>query len=227
MIDPKLAIRLKRAWNGLTDEQRARIKPLVDTTHAKLENILLTGATPSPIQRRELVYFKAALEDREDIYVKSAIMASKQSATFGGAVSTDPSGNIIGFGKYQLLDPGWLEAAVVWLENLAFGDTFPFGITLPMRRTIPNKVKISLAGDFGTGDWGSTGNPAASTKIRKVIAGLAADISIHLGDVYYAGTDGSEQANLISLWPAGSLGSLTMNSNHEMYPVGCRSTTWR
>ena len=223
MIDPRLAIRLKRAWKALTNEQRARIRPLAERAHTELGSILSTRAMPAPItpiQHRELIYFKAALEDREEVYVRSAIMASKQSAALGEVIGTDPSGNIIGFGKYQLLDPGWLEAGVVWLEDLAFGDVFPFGTELPGRRTIPNNVNIALAGDFGTGDWGRDSNPAASTKIRILIKGMTPDISIHLGDVYYAGTNGSEQANLITIWPAGSIASLTMNSNHEMYPGG-------
>jgi hypothetical protein len=107
MIDPRLAIRLKRAWKALTNEQRARIRPLAERAHTELGSILSTRAMPAPItpiQHRELIYFKAALEDREEVYVRSAIMASKQSAALGEVIGTDPSGNIIGFGKYQLLD---------------------------------------------------------------------------------------------------------------------------
>jgi hypothetical protein len=81
-------------------------------------------------------------------------------------------------------------------------------------------VKIALLGDFGTGDWGSPTNPAASTKIRKLVAELRPEITIHLGDVYYSGRVSAEQGNLVGIWPAGSLGSVALNSNHEMYPGG-------
>jgi hypothetical protein len=49
------------------------------------------------------------------------------------------------------------------------------------------------------------------------MAALKPHVTIHLGDVYYAGSGDQEQHNLIQLWPAGSLASLTLNSNHEMY----------
>jgi hypothetical protein len=77
-----------------------------------------------------------------------------------------------------------------------------------------------MVGDFGTGDWGSESNLAASTKIRRAVEKLRPQISIHLGDVYYAGTAGAELANLVDIWPAGTIGSLALNSNHEMYPGG-------
>jgi hypothetical protein len=38
--------------------------------------------------------------------------------------------------------------------------------------------------------------------------------------VYYAGTSDEEQHLLVNLWPEGSIGSLTLNSNHEMYSGG-------
>jgi hypothetical protein len=44
--------------------------------------------------------------------------------------------------------------------------------------------------------------------------------TIHLGDVYYAGTGGEEASKLLSLWPRGMKGSFAMNSNHEMYSGG-------
>ena len=42
-------------------------------------------------------------------------------------------------------------------------------------------------------------------------------LTIHLGDVYYAGTGDQEQHQFVNLWPKGSIGSLALNSNHEMY----------
>jgi hypothetical protein len=46
---------------------------------------------------------------------------------------------------------------------------------------------------------------------------LNPQITIHLGDVYYAGTSKQEQHLLVDIWPKGSIGSLALNSNHEMY----------
>jgi hypothetical protein len=112
-------------------------------------------------------------------------LGEMQAKERGAAPLVDAGGNIWGIGKYQQLDPGWLEAAVVWLENLSTGAKFPFGTSIPLPPPvkIPNNARIALAGDFGTGDWGFW-SPAASTKIRKLISALQADITIYLGDVY-------------------------------------------
>ena len=37
----------------------------------------------------------------------------------GIVVTVDGGGEIWGTGKYEALDPGWLEAFVLWLENLS------------------------------------------------------------------------------------------------------------
>jgi Calcineurin-like phosphoesterase len=92
-------------------------------------------------------------------------------------------------------------------------------VNLPQTISIPNQVQIGIAGDWGTGEW-RTVNPAPSTKVCTAIAKLDPHITIHLGDVYYSGTADQEQHLLIPVWPRGSLGSFTLNSNHEMYSGG-------
>jgi hypothetical protein len=89
--------------------------------------------------------------------------------------------------KYQQLDPGWLGAAAAWLEHLILGKhAFPAGT--PSVTNIPDDLAIAIAGDFGTGNWGTAADPA------------------------------EEIANLVKLWPKGSGPdtSYTMNANPEM-----------
>jgi hypothetical protein len=132
-------------------------------------------------------------------------------------IKVGPGGQILGTGKYQELDPLWeLVAGTVWLENLLHKHPFPPGTPTPV--PIPDQVTIALAGDFGTGNFGASDSP--STKISKVIPGLNPQFTIHLGDVYYAGTSGEESSKLMNFWPKGSAGSFTLNSNHEMYSGG-------
>src|SRR5262249_37065110 len=88
------------------------------------------------------------------------------------------------------------------------------GGTIP----IPDQATIVMAGDFGTGNFGATDSP--STKISKFVPSLDPDITIHLGDVYYAGTTGEEAGNLLNFLPAGSKASFALNSNHEMLSGG-------
>jgi hypothetical protein len=112
------------------------------------------------------------------------------------------------------LDPGWVEAAGIWLEHFILGkQKFPAGQPgiLPM----PDQVTLAIAGDWGTGNFAPEPSPAF--KIKDFIPTLNPHYTIHLGDVYYAGTNGEETTNLVDAWPAGSLGSFTLNSNHEMY----------
>src|SRR6266851_5421986 len=72
-------------------------------------------------------------------------------------------GSLIGPGKWEALDGGWLEA---------------FG----------NYILLKLG-----------------------------KITIHLGDVYYSGTQDEESGNFVSDWTPAKRGALMLNSNHEMY----------
>jgi hypothetical protein len=80
-----------------------------------------------------------------------------------------------------------------------------------------------VLGDWGTGKWrdGNDPNGPAISIIDQVAAmNPLPDVTIHLGDVYYAGTENQEEALFLGPWVAGSQGSFTLNSNHEMYPSG-------
>jgi predicted phosphodiesterase len=208
-----LSERLKIAWAALPPSKRAELQPMFDAAHQQLRNFQNTGqATHKPGVPHQLLLAKSALTNDQEGLV-SSLPAPEAKAV---ELSVDPGGSIWGTGQYQQLDPRWVEAAALWLEHILSGKfKFPDGqpIVVPM----PDQVTIAMAGDWGTGDWGTAANPAASTKIRKLIAAQNADFTIHLGDVYYAGTSEEEANKLLKLWPAGSTGSFTLNSNHEMY----------
>jgi 3',5'-cyclic AMP phosphodiesterase CpdA len=84
-------------------------------------------------------------------------------------------------------------------------------------------LKIALTGDWGTGIWNDHGQPQCpSQAVLQQIQAASPDVVIHLGDVYYAGTQGfpyEEENNLVNLWPNFKY-SFTLNSNHEMYDGG-------
>jgi len=87
---------------------------------------------------------------------------------------------------------------------------------------IDDRVKISIAGDWGTG----------TDEARIVATGMEksdSDYTIHLGDVYYVGDDNEVRENFLGektspyapvKWPMGSKGSFALNGNHEMYADG-------
>lgn len=208
-----MAERLKLAWAALPAEKKAAIQPMIDAAHEQLRTFRNTGkATHDPAVPHQLLLAKTVLTNDQDGLASSLPHPDTEAVE----ISVDSGGAIWGTGEYQQLDPGWVEAAALWLEHLLIGKYhFPAG--QPNVIPMADQVTIAMAGDWGTGNWGTQANPAASTKIGKLMGALNADYTIHLGDVYYSGTSGQETNNLIKLWPQGKSGSFTLNSNHEMY----------
>jgi len=80
---------------------------------------------------------------------------------------------------------------------------------------IPDSCTIALAADWGTGT-------DSAYAVADAIRAHAPDVTIHLGDVYYSGTE-SEFRNYFTgagEWPRGTRGTYTLNGNHEMYSGG-------
>jgi len=215
--------RMKKAWATLPAGTQAKLKPLLNQGHQELGNFLSTGKTPEH-RLHNVLRMKSFLTDDWDGHLQqldqptaAPAMAPAAPAIPAIEIKVGPEGEILGTGKYQQLDPAWeLVAGTVWLENLLHKHPFPPG--MPNAVKIPDKLRIVLVGDYGTGNFGADDSP--STKISKFVPSLKPDITIHLGDVYYAGTGDEERDNFLSFWPRGSLGSFTLNSNHEMYSGG-------
>jgi hypothetical protein len=119
-------------------------------------------------------------------------------------------GTLLGCRKWELLDLLWSEALLKWIENLRHHATFG---TDPAMVTMDREVTLAIAGDWGTGPFNSHA-PAVSVANQMQLAN--ADFTIHLGDVYYAGSHSQEDTDMAG-WPMGTHGSFTLNSNHEMY----------
>ena len=211
-IDPVISSRIRQAWAKLTPEQQNRIAPLI--AKANQQALIVSQArmapTPDPAIGHQALLAHSALTGDQDAVV--------HSLEAGVVIDVGPDGVIWGTGRYQNLDPGWAEATAVWLEHLIVGK-HAFNNT-PATIPIPDAVQIGMAGDWGTGDWRTAANPAPATDVRIHLAFLQPNLTIHLGDVYYAGTADQESHLLVNLWPSGPLGALALNSNHEMYPGG-------
>jgi hypothetical protein len=196
-IDPVIASRIKAAWSALPADQRARIT-------ARLNAKRVSKGFQQPVPLQELVTLDAAV---------GAVAVPKVALTS----QVDSSGEIWGTGRYEHLDPGWAESIACWLETMH--DHHPFNHDAPVIQ-IPDTVRIAIAGDWGTGDWRDAGNPAPSTRVAAQMAALKPDLTVHLGDEYYAGTADEEKHLFAALWPQGRLGSFAMASNHGMYSGG-------
>jgi len=213
-LDPVLTSRIKTAMGQLNQwrpDLAAQITTAVENAHAQAMQVAQSGTLPpGPLATHSLMLAKSALTNDAD-----AVVSSLEA---GIIINIGPDGVILGTGKWEQLDPGWIEAFAVFLESLLpiVGGKHNF-VNSPQTITIPNQVSIGIAGDWGTGEWRTVTNPAPSTKVGAAMAKLNPHITIHLGDVYYSGTANEEQHLLLLLWPPGSLGSFTLNSNHEMY----------
>jgi hypothetical protein len=74
---------------------------------------------------------------------------------------------------------------------------------------------VAIVGDWGTALYGAP-KIAASIMAQKPF-----DLLLHLGDVYYSGTEEEEKERFVDVWPfAAGAKSRTVNSNHEMYSGG-------
>jgi hypothetical protein len=210
-IDPVISSRAKAAWAQLTPAQQAQIAPAILRASSQAVQVAQTGTVPAgPAAPHTLTLAHSALTSDSD-----AVVSNLEA---GVVIAVGPDGVIWGTSKWEQFDPGWVEAFAVYLESLLpiIGGKHPW-ISAPQTFAIPDQVQIALAGDWGTGDWRTASNPAPSTDVRNHMALLQPDVTIHLGDVYYAGTADQEQHLLTMLWPQGRIGSWALNSNHEMY----------
>jgi len=207
-IDPVVSSRIKAAWAQLSPAQQAQIQPAMQAADAQAAQVAQTKqAPPASAAPHTLSLANSALTDDSN-QVVNQLQA-------GVVIDVGPDGVIWGTGKWEQLDPGWALSFAVYLETLISGKHA--WVNTPQTIAIPDQVQIAIAGDWGTGNWRTGPNPGASTRVAKQIQNLNPDITIHLGDVYYAGTSDEEQHLLTLLWPAGKSGSYTLNSNHEMY----------
>jgi hypothetical protein len=213
-IDPVIAGRIDAAWKQLTPDQQAQVMPQIMTAHQQAVSVSRTRKAPAgAAATHNLLLAHSVMTDDADGVINSL--------EAGIVVDVGADGTIWGTGKYEDLDPGWLEALADFLESLLpiIGGKAPFSTT-PQTIQVPDTVQIALLGDWGTGNWRTVSNPAPSTRVGAQVTPLKPDLSIHMGDVYYAGTSDEEKYELVNIWPGGSIGSLALNSNHEMYSGG-------
>jgi predicted phosphodiesterase len=82
---------------------------------------------------------------------------------------------------------------------------------------VPERARIAIVGDWGTGQ-----GPARS--LLQAIARKKPDVVIHLGDVYYAGTEFEVQNYFLSIWNSifdiTKVRTFTLAGNHDMYSGG-------
>jgi hypothetical protein len=109
---------------------------------------------------------------------------------------------------------GWASVAWAKLKHLV-----PHKMLRPrtnLAEPFPSAGRVALLGDWGTGLYGA---PEIGRAVRNDPDPFF--MLLHLGDVYYSGTDREVRQRFLDPWPTRS-GSLNraLNSNHEMYSGG-------
>ncbi|KAF0867293.1 metallophosphoesterase [Pseudomonas sp. LD120] len=206
-IDGLLA-RLDLAWKKLRHQlepaELQAIVQLLQRAHDQAQYALIHGDLPpgqAPVPW-ELAHGLSVL------HLGNATPLPQTVAQLQTQVMKD--GTLLGCRQWELLDLRWSEALLNWIENLR--DHAPFGIT-PALIEMPDTVLLGMAGDWGTGYFQPN---SAAQRVADLIKQDQPDFTVHLGDVYYAGTGSEENADLAD-WPMGRQASFSLNSNHEMY----------
>ncbi|MGH3088590.1 MAG: metallophosphoesterase family protein [Rubrobacteraceae bacterium] len=109
---------------------------------------------------------------------------------------------------------GWFRSLFTWIGRIR-----PHHIIRPPRAEptrLPEKARVGLLGDWGTGLYGAVPCAQSIKRDREPF-----DLLMHLGDVYYSGTNDEVQDRFLDLWPhrEGAI-NRAINSNHEMYSGG-------
>jgi hypothetical protein len=204
----RLREQVKAAWAKLPIEVRAKLEARMVSAH--LHALAVRSQTVSALARpphRELLMLHSLLHDDPD-----ALLATSAAAAPEGVLTYVGADGAVYFGgvEYDSTDPGWAYClpAMVFTE-----DSMP-----PFE--IGNVTKIPDTATFGIlGDWGGWNAPAQSIGA----AAKSSDYLIHIGDVYYAGTNGDvlldpyESTHFVDDWPGVAGRSFALNSNHDMY----------
>jgi predicted phosphodiesterase len=111
---------------------------------------------------------------------------------------------------------GWAECLEQYLLYKAKLGPNPYRKNMNIMRNIPDQVRIGIVGDWGTGE-------GIAVSVLQAVQDNKIDMLIHLGDIYYAGTQTEVQHNFLQicrdiLGPNMPLYSLC--GNHDMYSGG-------
>jgi len=148
----------------------------------------------------------------------TSLAQSKVSEEATAAKQLDAGGKEVQFGE-GLSGGDWLR----WIWSVT--DWVDRSVAHPIRRpsaaqagTIANACRVGLTADWGTGLYGA---PQIRDAFRRQAADRTFDLLMHLGDIYYSGTEKEVQERFLNVWPAdAALVNRALNGNHEMYSGG-------
>jgi Calcineurin-like phosphoesterase len=119
--------------------------------------------------------------------------------------------------KYSACDlTGWGECVTTYLAYKASLGNNPYRPNKNVVIDLGAKTKLAILGDWGTGD-------AVAINLLQQVATLQPDVLIHVGDVYYAGTQNEAHANFLDICRTilgNNIPLFSLCGNHDMYSGG-------
>jgi hypothetical protein len=127
--------------------------------------------------------------------------------------------------KFSDCDPCYIQAAEKYAEYfLAQCKKIPYRVYAKLsdfvfNDKLPARGRVAILGDWGTGQ-------TAASKVLGQLAAQKPDLVIHLGDVYYAGTQFEDENYFYAPWSQildlahRSIPTFTLSGNHDMYCGG-------
>jgi hypothetical protein len=187
----------------------------------------LAGAdyTPTP---DEIALFSSALQLLEEAGPMPGVMTTANDQLVSLIQTTlavqgakegrfSPSANNtreVRFDEHDILR--WAGSVFTWIKGIRKFEWQPAGEPA----TIPSQYRVAILGDWGTGLYGA---PVCAETIERMAHDPAkrANMVLHLGDVYYSGTDEEVESRFLASWPTvpGAI-NRALNGNHEMYTGG-------
>ena len=110
----------------------------------------------------------------------------------------------------------WIVSLTDWVDRMDAHPILRPKSTTPETRN--GDLRVALAADWGTGLYGA---PKFAAKLREMAAAKKFDMAMHLGDVYYSGTEDEVDERFLQVWPEDAAAiNRALNGNHEMYSGG-------
>jgi hypothetical protein len=110
---------------------------------------------------------------------------------------------------------GWAQCLTTYLGYKALGENPPYRPNQNVVVDLGTKSRIAIIGDWGTGD-------DVSKNVLEQVAKFKPEILLHLGDVYYAGTESEAKGNFLDICQSilPNIPLYTLCGNHDMYSGG-------
>ena len=200
--------KLNAYWQKVDEQQTFLIKASEDY-NLSIDNFSVQGLLPYLLEQQmpdeyQVLVNHGMPENRVNDLTINQWMKRLKNPLISG------SGELICCRKFADLDTGWLLSGINYASQITgLMKKTPFNTTPGSALLTGDQLKLVLIGDWGT-------NTPSAQAVMEAVKQEDADIVIHLGDVYYSGTQKEEERNFLPGFQSGIKKALMLNSNHEM-----------